>query len=145
MEITSRFGPLAIEADHLLTFPTGLLGLEDCRQWVLLTDPCTDALAWLQSVDRPQVALPVVSPRRFVAGYQARIARRELAPLELNDMSVAKVLVIVGRAGRGLGLNLKAPIVINPQRRLGRQIITNGELPVCYELEIPQATARRIA
>jgi len=52
MEVTtSRFGPIEIEADDVIRFPMVLLGLEDCREWVLLADRRNEALAWRQSVD----------------------------------------------------------------------------------------------
>ena len=54
--------------------------------------------------------------------------------LDLEDASSAKILVVVGRTAGGLSLNLKAPVILNLQRRLGRQVVTNGELPVRYEL-----------
>ncbi len=142
---TSRFGPIEIEADSVIEFPTGLPGLEECRRWVLLADPRNEALAWLQSVARAEVALPVVSPRRFVQGYQLRVTRRELAALELDDLKTAEVLAIVGRADRAMTLNLKAPVVINLERRLGRQVIANGDLPVRYELGSEGPAFRRSA
>ena len=134
MKINSRFGPISLDAADLILFPNGLWGLEGCRQWALLADPQCPALAWLQSIDQPSLALPVTSPRRFVAGYQMRVARRELAPLALDDLASVKVLVVVGRCEGGFSLNLKAPLVLNLQRRLGRQVITNGTMPVRYEL-----------
>jgi flagellar assembly factor FliW len=146
MEVTtSRFGRITVEADDIIRFPTGLLGLEDCREWVLLADTQNDALAWMQCIDRPTVALAVVCPRRYVPGYQMRIARRELTPLQLNDVKRAKVLLILGKTDRAITLNLKAPIVLNLDQRLGRQVITNGDLPVQYELESEKPACRRIA
>ena len=62
---TTRFGALEIEAEDIINFPTGLLGLEDCRHWVLLADAQNNALGWLQCTSRPEVALAVVSPRRL--------------------------------------------------------------------------------
>ena len=58
-----------------------MLGLGDCLRWVLLADSQGDSLGWLQSVDHPSLALAVVSPRRFVPGYEVRLARNELQPL----------------------------------------------------------------
>lgn len=136
---TTRFGTLEIESSDVLSFPAGLLGLEDCRQWVLLADAQNDALGWLQSLSRPDVALAVVSPRRFLADYQFRVFRSELAPLGLARVQEAHVLVIVSRNERGITLNLKAPIVIHLERRLGRQLVANGELPLQYELTPPPA------
>lgn len=106
---TTRFGVLQIDADDVIEFPRGLLGLEECRQWVLLADAHNDAVGWLQSTDQPNVALAIVSPRRFAPGYQIRVARRDLAPLELDRLDDANVLVVVGSDRRSLTLNLKAP------------------------------------
>ena len=146
MEIpTSRFGPVEIEAEDVIRFPGGLLGLEDCREWVLLADRRSDALAWLQSVERPEVALAVVSPRRFVRGYRMRVARRELAPLGLADVKTAKVLAIVGKTDGTVTLNLKAPLVINLARCLGRQVVTNGDLPIRFALGSEPPAFRRSA
>lgn len=131
---TTRFGPIEVQADDVLRFPEGLLGLEECRRWVLLAEAENDAVAWLQSVDRADVALAVVSPRRFVPDYRMRVARRELEPLQLDQIGRAQVLVIVGRTERCLTLNLKAPLVINLERRLARQVITNGALSVRHPL-----------
>ena len=146
MEIhTSRFGSLEIEADDVIQFPAGLLGLEACRQWIFLVDRHSEAVAWLQSVDRPEIALPVVSPRRFVPGYQIRVARPELEALDLDGPVGAKVLTILGKTDRTFTLNLKAPLIINVQRNLGRQVVTNGDLPVQFELSDRRATYRRTA
>lgn len=146
MEInTTRFGQVEVRSDDILHFPEGLLGLAECRDWILLSDAQNDALAWMQSVDRPEVALAVVSPRRFVPDFQMRVARRELEPLELQQVHAAEVLVVVGKTGHSVTLNLKAPLVINLDRRLGRQVITNGELPIQYEVARTTRTLKRSA
>lgn len=129
---TSRFGPVQIEADDILLFPHGLIAFEDCRHWVLLSDADNESLGWLQSISRPEVALPVISPRRFVPGYQMRVARTQLAPLELTQFDQAFLLTIVSQEDQALTVNLKAPIVVNLDRRLGRQVITTDEQPVSH-------------
>lgn len=142
---TTRFGTVEILPEDVLQFPEGLLGLAECREWVLLADLQNEAVAWMQSVERPEVALAVVSPRRFVPAFQMRVARRELEPLELDQVRTAQVLVIVSKTGRAVTLNLKAPLVINVARRLGRQVITNGELPVQYEVASAAPALKRSA
>lgn len=135
MEIAStRFGRIEVNHAEVVQFPEGLPGLEDCREWVFLADAENAALAWMQSLDRPEIALAVVSPRRFVPGFQLRVARRELEPLRLDGLSDAEVLTILGKTSRAVTLNLKAPLVLNLQRRLGRQVIANGDLSMQYEL-----------
>ncbi len=139
---TSRFGPLEIEPSDLLLFPSGLVAFEDCRHWVLLADADNSLVGWLQSASRADVAIPVVSPRRFKNDYQIRINRTQLAPLHLRAVHEAYVLAIVARNERGLTLNLKAPLVVNLDRRLGRQVVAIDDQPLQYELA-PQPTALR--
>jgi flagellar assembly factor FliW len=132
---TTRFGSLTIEDGDVLTFVDGLIGMEDCRRWVLLADAENSALGWLQSLDRPEVALGVVSPRRFVPDYQVRVARREIAPLGLENPNEAQVLVIISRADEALALNLKAPLVIHLAGRIGRQIVARDDHAVQHRIE----------
>jgi flagellar assembly factor FliW len=137
---TTRFGKLTIDERDVVTFVDGLIGMEECRRWTLLSDVQNDALAWLQSLDRAEVALAVVSPRRFVPGYQVRVARRDIQPLGLRNANDAQVLVIISHASGALALNLKAPLVIHMQERLGRQIVARDDHSVQYRLH---ATASR--
>jgi flagellar assembly factor FliW len=135
MEITTtRFGTLSVDEGDVLTFVDGLIGMEECRRWVILADSQNSALAWLQSLDRPEVALAVVSPRRFVPDYQVRIARRDIQPLGLADPNAAQVLTIISHAGGQLALNLKAPLVIHLEERLGRQIVARDDHAVQHRL-----------
>ena len=131
---THHFGPVEIEVDDVLLFPRGIIALEECRHWVLLADAENAALAWLQCVTQPEIALPVVSPRRFAPEYQVRLTRGQLSPLELSQFDQAYVLAIVSRGDDQLTLNLKAPLIINLGRRIGRQVITTDEQPLALEL-----------
>jgi flagellar assembly factor FliW len=137
---TTKFGSISIEEADVLTFVDGLIGMEDCQRWVLLGDSENAALAWLQSLERPEVALGVVSPRRFVPDYQVRVAKREIAPLGLESPNDAQVLVIISNVGGALALNLKAPLVIHLAERVGRQIVARDDHAVQHRL---QATSRR--
>lgn len=131
---TSHFGPVEIEVDDILLFPHGVVAFEDCRHWVLLADSDNDALAWLQNVTRPEVALPVVSPRRFAPHYSVHVSRGQLLPLEFSQFDHAYVLAVVSKSDGDLTLNLKAPLIVNLDRRLGRQVITCDEQPVALAL-----------
>jgi flagellar assembly factor FliW len=131
---TTRFGSLTIRDEDVLTFVDGLIGMEECRRWVLLADAQNAALGWLQSLERAEVALAVVSPRRFVPAYQVRISRRDIQPLNLDDSNRAQVLVVITYADGSLALNLKAPLVIHLEQRLGRQIVTRDDHAVNYPL-----------
>lgn len=131
---TTHFATVAIEESDVITFQNGLIGMEACRRWALLADAEHSTLGWLQSLDRPDVALAVVSPRRFVADYRVRVSARDLQPLGLPSPRAAQVLVIVTKAGDTLALNLKAPLVIHVAARQGRQIVAKDDHAVQYLL-----------
>lgn len=136
MDVNStRFGRLEMDPDDVIRFPSGLPGLVGCQSWILLTDAEDDALAWLQCTDKPEIALAVVAPARFVPGYRLQIPRTDLEPLALTDISQALVLVILSSHQGMMTVNLKAPLVVNPTQRLGRQVIASGDQPVRYVLE----------
>jgi flagellar assembly factor FliW len=137
MEVqTTRFGRVEFAAEDVFRFPEGLPGLAGCRDWVILSEGDGPSVAWLQSIQRPEIGLAVVCPRRFVPGYRLRVARRELEPLKLDSPKAALLLAIVTKTERALALNLRAPVVINLDRRLGRQVIANGGLPLQLELDV---------
>ena len=142
---TSRFGSVLFDVEDILHFPQGLVGFENARHWILLADADNESLGWLQSMNQPELALPVISPRRFVPGYQVRIAKKQLAALELAQFDQAFILTVLNKADNELTVNLKAPLIINLDRRLGRQVITTDEQPVSLSLSAPAATFRKIA
>lgn len=131
---TTRFGAVTIDEGDVLTFAGGLIGMEDCCRWVLLADAQNEALGWLQSLDRAEVALAVVSPRRFVPDYCVRVSRRDIEPLGLKRSEDAQVLVIVNQSGGRLTLNLKAPLVIHLEARRGRQLVARDDHAAQYPL-----------
>jgi flagellar assembly factor FliW len=136
---TTRFGLLSVDVDDVIHFPHGVMGYEGCRPWVLLADPQSDAVGWLQSAERPATALAVVSPRRFAAGYRIRVARHQLACLTLHDHDRMYALCVVSKQDGQCVINLRAPILINLDRRVGCQVITSDEQPLRLPLTGPVA------
>jgi flagellar assembly factor FliW len=142
---TTRFGNIGMDKQDVIFFPKGLIGLEDIRHWVLLADAENEALGWLQSTADPEVALAVISPRRFIPHYRVRVGKRELAAVDLESLTQAYVLTIVSENRGRLTANLRAPLVFNLERRLGRQIVTSDDQPLQWELTVPRLKIRKSA
>jgi flagellar assembly factor FliW len=110
--------------------------MESLRQWALLPDPENPVVAWLQSASRGDRAIPLISPRAFFADYRVHVTRRELACLHLQPGSELYVLTTIsGHVGR-LTTNLRSPLLLNFQRRLGCQVITGDEQPIQQSLPL---------
>ncbi len=142
---TSRFGTLEIDPQDILLFPAGVIGMEECKHWVLLSDDDNDAVGWLQSLTAAELAFSVVSPRRFSEEYQLRTTRLDLAPLCFEEADEAFLLGILTKNGPSLTVNLKAPLVINLQRRLGAQVVAVDDQPIQHEIACQPAPLRKSA
>ncbi|XZE52054.1 flagellar assembly protein FliW [Planctomycetaceae bacterium SH139] len=133
---TTRFGTLEINERELFLFPRGVIGMETLRQWALLPDPRTPAVAWLQSASRGDRALPLISPRAFVEGYRVRINRRSLGSLHLRGEDETYVLTTISGNPGALVTNLRAPLILNLNRRLGCQVVTEDQHSMRYAIDL---------
>jgi flagellar assembly factor FliW len=134
---TTRFGLVPACETDVINIPEGLLGFRSFIHYVLLPDPLVTGLSWLQSVTAPELAFGLVAPPMAVGDYRVEIRQGDRAALELDDERSALIYVILNRAeGGGLTVNLQGPLVFNPTRRLGRQLVlTSSRYPVRYPLE----------
>ena len=142
---TTRFGTLTVDVDDLLHFPHGVIGFEGCHHWVLLADPSSTAVGWLQSADRPATALAVVSPRRFQQDYRIRVGQTQLSTLALSERDRLYALCVLSKQDGRCVMNLRAPILVNLDRRLGCQVVTTDDQPLQAELTRPSAQLRKSA
>jgi flagellar assembly factor FliW len=135
--LTTRFGLIQACESDVIFIPEGLLGFRSCTHYLLLPDPVVSGLSWLQSASAPELAFGLVAPPLAVSDYRVELRQADRAALELEDERSALVYVILNRGEGGvLTVNLQGPLVFNPIRRLGRQLVlTSSRYPVRYPLE----------
>lgn len=120
---SSRFGSLEIPDDAVVEFPSGLIGLGGSR-YTLLAHGENAEIVWLQSLDDPELALPVTNPWLHVPEYELELTEQDAERIGLDDPASASVYVTV-RAIDGISVNLRAPIII--AGRYGHQVINQAE------------------
>jgi len=110
---STRFGTLEIEAEAVLSFPRGLIGLGGSR-YALLSNDADSPFSWLHSIEDPDLALPVTRPKQFFPGYEVVMSDSEAASLGLTGDVPADVWVTVRATERveDFTVNLRAPIVV---------------------------------
>ena len=128
---TTRFGVIDVDPARIITFPRGFIGFPDWKRFVLLPHREDSPFWFLQSVDEPALALVVMDPREIVPDYVARVPAGQLTDVAIEseeDVERAVVLALVTLRGgpSGATANLKAPLIVNPIRRLGIQVILEG-------------------
>ena len=133
MQIQTRsFGEVNIEDERILEFPNGIIGFPDLKHFVLLHDSDRGenvGIHWLQSIDEPGFAMPVMNPLIVEENYNPVIEDEILRPIgELTEEdTIVLVTVSVPKDLTKMTVNLRGPFVINAKERKGCQVIVEGE------------------
>ena len=141
---TQRFGTVERPEDTTISFPGGIFGFELERSWVLLADSEDGSLYWLQSVEQTDLSFSVVDPREFVDDYALKVRPSQLAQLWRTDEPLI-VLSVLTYYEEALILNLRNPILINPEMGAGRQVVASDDMPIRYELPAQIASLKKSA
>lgn len=129
---TKHFGEIDLDESKIIYFDNGILGFEDCKKYTILYDLVDGErpeISWLQSLDEPALALPVISPLIIKADYNPLVEDELIKSLgELNeDNIVILVSVTVPSDINKISANLKAPFIINSELRKGAQVIAENQ------------------
>lgn len=136
---TKFFGEVNLPEEKIITFDRGLIGLTDYKKFTILYDCEKEEsnVSWLQCVEEPALALPVVKPWIVKEDYNPIVEDELLNHLgELTEDNLVLLLTMTVPADiKQMSVNLKAPIVINADTRKGAQIICeNQDYEVKYKV-----------
>ncbi|MCM1388214.1 MAG: flagellar assembly protein FliW [Bacillus sp. (in: Bacteria)] len=136
--ITKVFGEITIDDDRIITFPKGIVGFPDLTEFALLHDSekGSDSIHWLQSLQEPAFAMPVMDPLIVCPDYNPEVDDELLKPLgELNtEELLVLVTVTVPKDLAKMSVNLKGPIIINAAEKKATQVIVEGDE---YQVKFP--------
>ena len=136
---TRLFGEIEIDESKIITFEDGIIGFPDMKKFTLIFDEEKEgrpSISWLQSMDEPEIAFPVMDPLFVCDTYNPSVEEELLKNLGTikEDNLYVLVTVTVPQNIKELAVNLKAPIVINTDTRKASQIIVEDDLPVRYRI-----------
>jgi len=127
---TKLFGEIEIDESKLITFVNGIVGFPSLKRFLLIHDSETEGgIKWMQSIEEPGFAMPVIDPLTVKEDYNPEIEDELLKPLEITDEKNVLVLVTitVPRDIEKMSVNLCAPFIISGETRKACQIITDGD------------------
>ena len=137
---TKWFGEIEVNEDKIITFDKGIIGFEDWKKYTLVYDAEKDdevSIIWLQAVDEPTLALPVMKPEHVFEGYDP-IVEDEIIKSLGDDIQNAELLVVcaltVPEDLTKMTINLKAPFIVNIDTMKGVQLIADN---ADYEVKYP--------
>ncbi|RYM05904.1 flagellar assembly protein FliW [Sporolactobacillus sp. THM7-7] len=121
--VTKYFGEQEVKEDEALAFPYGLPGFQKEKRFIL--QPLGETFSVLQSLDHAQVAFIVTSPFLFFESYSVDLPEHFVKQLDIHSESDVSVFAIVSVRKPFIEstINLKAPIIINTRKRVGKQYI----------------------
>ncbi|MBT3923406.1 MAG: flagellar assembly protein FliW [Nitrospina sp.] len=147
---TTRFGNLDIEEKQIIEFSDGLYGFEKETRFILLPfNPNVESpMEWMQSALSPHLAFVITDPYLYVPDYKLKLLEedKKRVALETEEEFLTRSIVTIPENYTEMTANLVAPIVINPQKGMGKQfVLTSMEYDTRHyllpeEMRTPTAT-----
>ena len=123
---TKYFGEMDISKDEIVHFPEQLFGFDRSQNYVVIRfyDE-DDSLLCLQSLDEPTLAFVLINPFYLFEDYAPVSSPEDLKALDANwgTPLVFYVIVVVHENWIDSTVNLRCPIAVNPEKRLGKQLV----------------------
>ena len=142
---TRWFGTIHIDDEKIITFDLGVIGFEDCKKFTLIYDVDKGdeaSIMWLQSLDEPELALPMLKPELIKEEYDPRYPtiknkmaarKKPIGDIKEADLIVFCVLTVPADITK-MTINFKAPIIVNADTLKGVQLIADNN---DYEVRYP--------
>lgn len=133
---TRIFGEVTIDDDKLINFAGGIIGFPELQNFALIHDSenSEGGVRWLQSVEEPSFAMPVIDPLSVKQDYNPMVDDDMLK--RIGDFAAEDILVLttitVPKELKNMSVNLKAPFVINTKTKKACQIIVED-----YDVKYP--------
>jgi len=133
--LSTRFGEFDADSRNLLSFPAGLPGFEQCHRFVLLASVEAAPLQVLMSVDGPPASFLAIEPRIVLPTYRCVLSASDRQRLDAAEADTILWLSLLTVKDDGAAFaNLRAPVVVNPARMTGYQVVPQDSL---YPLRHP--------
>ena len=133
---TFHFGEIEYDEDKIINFPQGLPGFPDDRRFLFMSEnESEDTFFWLQSVDNGDVAFTLMNVYGVLPNYDPHVDEEEMKELgDITDMPLEIYnIAVIPEDTKQMRVNLMAPVVINMEAGLGRQVVcTNDDYPIRY-------------
>jgi len=123
LTVETRFGSHLAKAGAVVTFPDGLPGFEQCRQFVIVTAPTLEPFQCLQCLDGDRPSFLALDPRTAVRDFETTLSEPARLRLDAGPGDSLLWMAIVRLDDDHALVNLRAPVVINPRRMLGLQLV----------------------
>ena len=117
-------GEPVVDPKSVVRFPDGLPGFEACRRFVVISSEDVAPMQYLHAVEGPAASFLVMDPSLALPNYRFELSAGDRKRLEATETTTLVWLAIVTvTEDGGATVNLRAPVVINPDSMIGCQVM----------------------
>ena len=134
---TLRFGEIEIEQERIFEFVLPIIGFNELKKFVIVDLNKDGIFKWLQSIDDPALAFPIVSVFSMNVDYTIDLQDNVVDALNITNVDsilVMNIASIPQENPQGTTLNLLAPLIFNLDNYRAGQIILSGS---GYDVSFP--------
>ncbi len=134
---TRIFGEVTIDDEKMIRFPNGIVGFPELTDFALIHDAekgNQGGIRWLQSVQEPNFAMPVVDPLVIRTDYNPSVDEELLKVIGDGENLLVLVTITVPTDLKKMSINLKAPLVVNVDTRKAVQVVLEDDFPVKFQI-----------
>jgi flagellar assembly factor FliW len=133
---TKYHGTRFYKEKDIITFKRGIPGFQNLKKFIIFAAEENKLFYILQSIEDLSVGIVLVSPFNVVKEYEFELNDDRLKELNIKSEEDVLVLNTVTLSSKleNITVNLKAPLVININEKIGEQIILDD---VNYSIKHP--------
>jgi len=130
------FGELEVSEENIIFFEEGIPAFENLKKFVIVKED-QSPFYWLQSVEDKDIAFVIINPFEIKPDYEFDLPDEIVNKLEITSAEDVAVfcIVVIPEDVKQTRVNLKAPVIINVNKRKGMQYLLDDErYPLRYYL-----------
>lgn len=126
---TKYHGDIEYKENEVINFKRGILSFEQLTKFIVFPLKGNDFFNVVHSIEDKDIGFIVASPFSIKKDYTFELSDKTIEELEIknsNEVLVQNILTINSDMIKTT-INLRAPLIININSKLGEQIILNNE------------------
>lgn len=127
--VSGKLGEIEFAETDIITLSAPILGFPDLNDFILISNEKSYPFLWFQSVQDPNICFILVEPDIFYPEFKPELNKREAKILGAEENAELKLfgIVVVPDQPKNATVNLRAPIVLNMEKKLAKQVILEDD------------------